>query len=132
MGGPPLHPRARGSTSTGGEVVLAQRREGGGGRLFKGGGERFRLRVPVGGLLVDLPVVFASRMFPSPRSDQSLRKQRQNALEDLLAAGLCPQDSARLLHFAAFLSIAVPRPTEQMCFYLLPGRTGAISHQEIG
>src|SRR5260370_3124202 len=78
-------------------------------------------------LFFDLPMIFACFPLAFCWTDQPFREQRQNGVEDLLATGLRPQDSARLFHLAAFLSIAVSTALEQMCFNLLPGKPTAIS-----
>src|SRR5437016_2973285 len=82
-----------------------------------------QLYTVVNNLLVNLPMIFPRFSGSLGCMDQSLGKQRQNGLEDLLAAGLCPQNAPSLFHFAPFLSIAVSTALEEMAFHLFPGWT---------
>jgi hypothetical protein len=82
-------------------------------------------------LLFDLPLIFSGWPFFLGWSDQSLGQQGHNGLEHLLPTGLCPQYSARLFHFAPFLSIAVPTAREEVAFNLLPGWPRPISGKKV-
>jgi hypothetical protein len=82
-------------------------------------------------LLFDLGMVFASGAFFLGWSDQSLREQRQDGLEDLFSAGLRPQYSSCLLHLAPFLSVAVSAAHEEMALNLLPGWPRPVTCKQI-
>jgi hypothetical protein len=127
-------------------------------KLFIGRGERFGLQVPITRLLnhighchegvgifprvlhlgaqgpnmvFDQPMIFPCFPFLLSGSDQSFGKQRQNGLEDLLAAGLRPQDSAGLFHLAALLPTPMLTPMQQMFFHLFPGWAASICSKHI-
>src|SRR5258708_4735792 len=82
-------------------------------------------------LLFDLHVIFAGWSFALGWSDQSLGQQRHNSLENLLAASLCAQHSARLFHFAPFLAIALSTAREKMALNLLPGWPCPITGKQV-
>ena len=108
--------------SSKGELADGEHRNG--LEVFIGGWEAIRLQIPITRLLdevrhghkaigifqigsqsadplLDGSIIFSSRTFFLGWSDQAFREQRQNALENLFATRLGPQDSFGLLHFAA-------------------------------
>ena len=84
-----------------------------------------------GHFLLDQPIVFVSFAFALGRFDQLIGKQRQNGLKDLLARGLCPQNSARLFDLTALLAAAMPGSCDQILLHLLPGNAFSLSGKRI-
>ena len=58
--------------------------------------------------LFDRPIILLGGTGSFRRSDQSFGEQREDGEKHLLAGRLCPQDTPRLLHFAAHLAAAMP------------------------
>jgi hypothetical protein len=71
-------------------------------------------------------VIFAGRAFLVGWPDQPVGEQRHNALEHLFPGGLSAQDPARLLHFIALLTVAMPAALQEVALDLFPGWPGAI------
>ena len=82
-------------------------------------------------MLADQPVIFPGRTLPLRRADQFLREQGQDGLEDLLAAGLGPQDPPRLFHLTALLPTAVAAAPRHILLHLLPGWTRTLGGKAI-